>query len=67
MEITGIGVRLTDQRNRLINLNGLDWDISLQFDFVEKPELKVPKDKRLLIHEKLYKDYQETKTQKSKD
>ena len=66
MEITAIGVRLTDQRNRLINLNGLDWDISLQFDFIEKPDIVVPKDKRLLLHEKIYKDYQDTKTTKNK-
>lgn len=66
-EITSIGVRLTDQKNRLINLNGLDWDISLQFDFIEKPELKVPKDKRLEIAEKLYQDWkrEEVKTTKT--
>ena len=58
-EITAIGVRLTDQKNRLINLNGLDWDISLQFDFIEKVDLKIPKDKRLEIHERLYKEWKD--------
>lgn len=53
-EITIIGVRLTDQRNRVIDLNGLDWDISLQFDFIENPELKIPMDKRLEIDLKKY-------------
>ena len=53
-EITIIGVRLTDQRNRLIDLNGLDWDVSFQFDFIENPELKVPIDKRLEIELKKY-------------
>lgn len=53
-EITLIGVRLTDQRNRLIDLNGLDWDVSFQFDFIENPELKVPIDKRLEIELKKY-------------
>ena len=48
-------------------MNGLDWDISLQFDFIEKPELKVPKDKRLEIAEKLYQDWkrEEVKTTKT--
>ena len=56
-EITIIGVRLTDQRNRLIDLNGLDWDISLQFDFIEIPELKIPMDKRLEIELKKYEKF----------
>ena len=53
-EITIIGVRLTDQKNRIIDLNGLDWDVSLQFDFIENPELKVPIDKRLEVELKKY-------------
>ena len=60
-EITIIGVRLTDQRNRLIDLNGLDWDISLQFDFIEKPELKVPTDKRTEIETKKYEKFKTDK------
>lgn len=60
-EITIIGVRLTDQRNRLIDLNGLDWDVSFQFDFIENPELKVPMDKRLEIE---LKKYEKFKTEK---
>jgi hypothetical protein len=62
-EISVISVRLTDQKNRVIDLNGLDWDLSLQFDFIEKLELKIPKDKRLEIEEKKYKDWK-TKTEK---
>lgn len=62
-EISVISVRLTDQKNRVIDLNGLDWDLSLQFDFIEKIELKVPKDKRLEIEEKKYNDWK-TKTEK---
>ena len=58
-EITTMGVRLTDQRNRLIDLNGLNWDISIQFDFIETPSIKVPKDKRLEIHERQYKQYKD--------
>ena len=63
-EITIIGVRLTDQRNRIIDLNGLDWDVSLQFDFIENPELKVPMDKRLEIE---LKKYEKFKTEKDKN
>ena len=66
-EITFIQIRLTDQKNRLLDLNGLDWDISVQFDFIETPALRIPKDKRLQIQERLYKDFKdnETKTEKS--
>tara|TARA_Y100001937_G_C7126852_1_gene335334 strand:- start:1609 stop:2676 length:1068 start_codon:yes stop_codon:yes gene_type:complete len=64
-EITTMGVRLTDQRNRLIDLNGLNWDISIQFDFIETPTIKVPKDKRLEIHERQYQRYKD-KIEKSK-
>tara|TARA_R110001632_G_scaffold105544_1_gene215020 strand:- start:2815 stop:3909 length:1095 start_codon:yes stop_codon:yes gene_type:complete len=60
-EITIIGVRLTDQRNRVIDLNGLDWDISLQFDFIEKPELKIPMDKRMEIDLKKYEKFKTDK------
>ena len=60
-EITIIGVRLTDQRNRVIDLNGLDWDISLQFDFIENPELRVPMDKRMEIDLKKYEKYKTDK------
>ena len=60
-EISQINVRLTDQKNRVIDLNGLNWDISLQFDFIEPPEVKVPIDKRLKIEKKKY-DNWKTKT-----
>ena len=60
-EITFFYIRLTDQKNRLIDLNGLDWDISLQFDFIEKVKVKVPKDKRREIEEALYEKYKTDK------
>tara|TARA_R110001592_G_scaffold38567_2_gene127081 strand:+ start:3479 stop:4561 length:1083 start_codon:yes stop_codon:yes gene_type:complete len=60
-EITIIGIRLTDQRNRLIDLQGLDWDISLQFDFIENPELKVPIDKRTAVEVAKYENFQKLK------
>ena len=53
-EITFFYVRLTDQKNRVIDLNGLDWDNSLQFDFIEKPVIKIPKDKRQEVEEAMY-------------
>ena len=64
-EISKINVRLTDQKNRVIDLNGLDWDISLQFDFIETPQVKVPRDKRLLVEKQKYDTWAEkTKTEK---
>jgi len=65
-EITIIGVRLTDQRNRLIDLNGLDWDVSFQFDFIENPELRVPIDKRLEIELKKYEKFKTEKEASNK-
>ena len=65
-EITIIGVRLTDQRNRVIDLNGLDWDVSLQFDFIENPELKIPMDKRFEIDLKKYEKFKMEKEQSKK-
>ena len=65
-DITIIGLRLTDQRNRLIDLNGLDWDISLQFDFVEPDDLKVPVDKRTEIEQKKYEKWKEQKDKKKR-
>lgn len=64
-EISRIDVRLTDQKNRVIDLNGLDWDLSLQFDFIEVRDLKIPKDKRLEVEEKKYQAWK-TKTEKPK-
>jgi len=62
-EITSFEIKLTDQKNRVIDLQGLDWDISLQFDFIETPTLEVPRDKRLEVEEAQYKKYQELKEQ----
>ena len=41
-EITSISVRLTDKDNKLIDLNGLDFQVALQFDFIETPQVSVP-------------------------
>ena len=53
-EITAILVRLTDKDNKLINLNGLDFTIALQFDFVETPTHTVPVGMREKVDAKQY-------------
>ena len=37
--ITSIRIRLTDERNRLIDLNGLNFNLSILFDFVYKKNI----------------------------
>jgi hypothetical protein len=41
-EITKIFLRLTDRDNKIIDLNGLDWTLALQFDFIETPKSVKP-------------------------
>ena len=53
-EITSIFMRLTDKDNKLINLNGLDFTIALQFDFVETPTHEVPVSMREKVDAKQY-------------
>lgn len=40
-EVKNIHIRLTDERNRLINLNGNNFTCSIQFDFIYKKQ-KIP-------------------------
>ena len=47
--ITNISLRLTNQKNTTINLNGLDYDISLKLDFIEDKELPNPPGLREII------------------
>jgi len=47
--ITNISIRLTNQKNTTINLNGLDFDISLKLDFIESKFLQEPPTLRQLI------------------
>ena len=47
--INFLTIRLTDERNRLVDLNGLNFSLSIQIDFVyHKPEgyLSKPKERR---------------------
>jgi len=60
-----IYIRLTDRKNRLIDLNGLDWSIALQLDFIETPRIKIPTDKRLEIEQKLYEEFKKNKEGKN--
>ena len=50
-EITNISMRLTNQKNRTVNLNGIDFDVSLKLDFIETKSLVVPKTLRNQIAE----------------
>ena len=38
--IGSIRIRLTDERNRLVNLNGLNFNLSIMFDFVYKMDMR---------------------------
>tara|TARA_R110002126_G_scaffold146267_2_gene292232 strand:+ start:2813 stop:3952 length:1140 start_codon:yes stop_codon:yes gene_type:complete len=74
-DFTEIHIRLTNQRNEEISLNGLDFNISLKLDFVENKRLEMPDNIRLLVDEgrkeikdieKVDKDLSKTKKKKSK-
>jgi len=58
-DITNISMRLTNQKNRTVNLNGLDFDVSLKLDFIETKNLVVPKTLRTQIAE--FEEEQKTK------
>lgn len=49
--ITNISIRLTNQKNETINLNGLDFDVSLKLEFVEDTELKEPANVRETLYQ----------------
>ena len=50
-------IRLTDLDDNPINLQGLDWTMSLEFDFIETPEIKVKQGARESIEAKKYEMY----------
>ena len=72
--ITAISMRLTNQENQTLDLNGLNFDISLKLEFIETKYLKEPPSGRQVIdqshkearlrHEKL--KQQKTKKEKKK-
>ena len=49
--ITNIAIRLTNQKNETINLNGLDFDVSLKLEFIEDTNLKEPPNVRETLYE----------------
>ena len=49
--ITTVSIRLTDQTNRTVNLNGLNFDISSKLEFAEFADIKVPKTLRTQLEE----------------
>ena len=74
-DFTEIHIRLTNQRNEEINLNGLDFNISLKLDFIENKRLQMPDNIRKLVDEgqkeikdieKVDKDLSKTKKKKTK-
>lgn len=50
-EFTQIHLRLTNQRNEEINLNGLTYNISLKIEFIENTKLQEPENIRALVEE----------------
>lgn len=48
-EFTSIHLRLTNQRNQPINLNGLNFDVALKLDFIENQRLAEPDNIRQLV------------------
>tara|TARA_R110000803_G_scaffold74865_1_gene138965 strand:+ start:2796 stop:3941 length:1146 start_codon:yes stop_codon:yes gene_type:complete len=61
--ITNIAIRLTNQKNETIDLNGLDFDVSLKLEFVEDKELTEPANVRetLFQQSQKFKDSQALK------
>jgi len=49
--ITNISIRLTNQKNETIDLNGLDFDVSLKLEFIEDKVLKEPDDVRQVLYQ----------------
>jgi len=49
--ITNISIRLTNQKNETIDLNGLDFDVSLKLEFIEDTVLTEPPDARQVFYQ----------------
>ena len=49
--ITNISIRLTNQKNETIDLNGLDFDVSLKLEFIEDTELREPENVRETLYQ----------------
>jgi len=68
--IKTIRIRLTDDRNRLINLNGLNFSLTILFDFVYKKSRKQPLNKEsrriqeIALQEKIDKEKEDNKNKR---
>ena len=60
-EITQVRIRLTDLNDKPVDLNGLDWTMSLEFDFIETPEVEVKTSMRDTIENRKYQKYLQDK------
>ena len=49
--ISNISIRLTNQKNETLDLNGLDFDVSLKLEFIEDRELKEPPNVRQTLYQ----------------
>ena len=63
--ITNVSIRLTNQKNETIDLNGLDFDVSLKLEFIEDNELKPPENVRETLYQESVK-YQEEEEEAAK-
>ena len=67
-DVTSVVIKLCDRNNRIIDLQGLDWDLSLQFDFIKTPLPDPQIDQRLKVEQRMYQDYlSEVKGDKTKN
>tara|TARA_S200002703_G_C3785028_1_gene242006 strand:- start:403 stop:1563 length:1161 start_codon:yes stop_codon:yes gene_type:complete len=65
--ITSVSITLTNQRNRIIDLNGLNFDVSIKLDFVEVKDLPEPLNVREQIDKRIAeKDLEEIKEEREK-
>ena len=65
--ITNISIRLTNQKNETINLNGLDFDVSLKLEFIEDTDLKEPPNARQVLYQKSQEFKQGLRSETAKD
>lgn len=65
--ITSVSITLTNQRNRIIDLNGLNFDVSIKLDFVQVRDLPEPLNVREQIDKRIAeKDLEEIKEEREK-
>ena len=65
--IKHITLRLTDDRNRLVSLNGLHFSVALMFEFVGLKTYEVPIDQRTVLKNNIIHNTNVSKTSKPRD